>query len=127
MIGDVDRGSAWTRALLGVLAPEIHVCGDPAALPIVTALSELCGDSLEVRNYERLTPLKPLETTLGADYSKIEAGGCSCSSSLPWMITSLCSIPQYAPEHCVRAAYCRRLQVTAWWPSAAKTFTRFGA
>ena len=31
LIGDADRGWAWTRALLGVPAKEVHVCGEPAA------------------------------------------------------------------------------------------------
>lgn len=35
MIGDRDRGWGWTRALLGLPAKEIHVCGDPAALPLL--------------------------------------------------------------------------------------------
>ena len=35
LIGDDQRGAAWTRALLGVPANEVHVCGDESALPLV--------------------------------------------------------------------------------------------
>ena len=57
LIGDQDRGWAWTRALLGLPASEIHLCGEPAALPIITRLCEATNDELIVRNYERLGPL----------------------------------------------------------------------
>lgn len=30
MISDLHRGWAWTRALLGLQANEIHLCGDPS-------------------------------------------------------------------------------------------------
>ncbi|KAF0973146.1 hypothetical protein FDP41_008353 [Naegleria fowleri] len=43
MIEDNQRGSAWTRALLGLKAREIHVCGDGSALEIVKNL--VFGDS----------------------------------------------------------------------------------
>jgi len=29
MIADERRGHAWTQALLGLQAEEIHLCGDP--------------------------------------------------------------------------------------------------
>ena len=53
MIGDPHRGSAWTRAVLGVLAPEVHLCGDPAAEPALRSICKLMGDELEVRRTER--------------------------------------------------------------------------
>jgi ATP-dependent RNA helicase SUPV3L1/SUV3 len=37
MVGDEDRGFHWTRALLGVPAQEVHVCGDPSLVPVVKA------------------------------------------------------------------------------------------
>ena len=36
MIGDESRGWAWTRALQGVPANEVHLCGDGSALPLVS-------------------------------------------------------------------------------------------
>ena len=31
MIADPQRGYAWTRAILGVLSPEVHLCAAPEA------------------------------------------------------------------------------------------------
>lgn len=43
MIGDPDRGFHWTRALLGIPAAELHVCGDPSLIPVVQSLARLTG------------------------------------------------------------------------------------
>lgn len=74
MIGDEARGSAWTRALLGVPAREVHVCGDPAAEPVVAALAAATGDILEVRRYERMTSMTAEQKSLRADYSGVQDG-----------------------------------------------------
>lgn len=57
MIGDAARGWSWTRALIGLPAKELHVCGDPAALPLLRALASDCGEALEEVPYRRLAPL----------------------------------------------------------------------
>jgi ATP-dependent RNA helicase SUPV3L1/SUV3 len=49
MIADPNRGAAWTRAVLGVLAHEIHVCGDPATEEVLRALCAITGDEFVVR------------------------------------------------------------------------------
>lgn len=38
-----ERGWAWTRALLGVPAKEIHVCGDGTAVDIVQRIGSMIG------------------------------------------------------------------------------------
>lgn len=38
MIGDRERGSAWTKALLALKAKRIHLCGDERALGIVSKI-----------------------------------------------------------------------------------------
>ena len=48
MLGDEQRGWAWTRALLGVPANEIHICGDGSAVELVTGLASAMGEELEV-------------------------------------------------------------------------------
>lgn len=57
LVADEERGHSWTRAILGVLAEEVHICMSPVALDVVTHLIELCKDTYEVREYERKTPL----------------------------------------------------------------------
>jgi len=58
MIGSEDRGSAWTRALLGMPAREVHVCGDYTMLSLVKELCHVTGEELHVHEYKRLSPLK---------------------------------------------------------------------
>lgn len=58
MIGDLSRGHAWTRALQGVLANEIHLCGGLESAAIVQRIVEDIGDDFEMIKYERLSPLK---------------------------------------------------------------------
>ena len=55
MISDVDRGWAWTQALLGVNAKEVHLCGDDTALSAIAKIVELCGDEcMSFRNVSYL-------------------------------------------------------------------------
>jgi ATP-dependent RNA helicase SUPV3L1/SUV3 len=58
MIGDAQRGNAWTKALLGIRAKEIHVCCSPVALPVIQRLLDDCGDEYEIEQHERQTPLR---------------------------------------------------------------------
>lgn len=57
MIDDPDRGWAWTQAILGVQSERIHVCMSADALHIVQKLIGLCGDTWEIIEHERNTPL----------------------------------------------------------------------
>ena len=57
MIADKRRGHAWTNALLGLQADEIHLCGDMRAADLVRELLEKTGDELEFREYKRLSTL----------------------------------------------------------------------
>ncbi len=57
MIEDPQRGYAWTRAILGVLAPEVHLCAAPQARDILIRLIKSCGDSFEIIYHKRKTPL----------------------------------------------------------------------
>ena len=57
MIADNQRGWAWTRAIIGVLAPEVHICMAPEALDIVIKLIKDCGDTYEVIRHKRDTEL----------------------------------------------------------------------
>ena len=58
MISDWQRGGAWTEAILGVVAGEIHLCASPDAESLLIKLIEMCGDTYEIEYHERFTPLK---------------------------------------------------------------------
>ncbi len=58
MLTDPQRGWAWTRALINIQADEVHVCGDHSVLELVKKVLALCGDTLEVKEYTRMTELK---------------------------------------------------------------------
>lgn len=64
MIRDNSRGWAWTRALLGLIAEEVHLCGEPGAIELIRQLCLTTGEDVEVRNYKRLTELKVEDSAL---------------------------------------------------------------
>lgn len=49
LLQDPQRGWAWSRALLGISAKEIHLCGEAAAIPLVKNLLATAGETVEVR------------------------------------------------------------------------------
>ncbi len=57
MIADRDRGGAWTAAILGLCAEEIHACASPDAEGLLVRMIEDCGDELTIVRHERMTPL----------------------------------------------------------------------
>ncbi|XP_057758693.1 DExH-box ATP-dependent RNA helicase DExH16, mitochondrial [Arachis stenosperma] len=75
MLGCTSRGHSFTRALLGIAADELHLCGDPASVPLIQEILKVTGDDVEVHYYERLSPLVPLKVPLGS-YSNIRNGDC---------------------------------------------------
>lgn len=82
MISHEERGWAWTGALLGLLAKEIHVCGEERAVPIVRELCAMVGDKVVVHRYDRLTPLRVAGSSLNGDLSKLQKGDCIVSFSV---------------------------------------------
>ncbi|XP_037491333.1 ATP-dependent RNA helicase SUV3, mitochondrial isoform X2 [Jatropha curcas] len=75
MLGCKTRGFSFTRALLGISADELHLCGDPAAVPLIEEILKVTGDEVKVEYYKRLSPLVPLEIPLGS-FSNIQTGDC---------------------------------------------------
>lgn len=57
MIGDPQRGYAWTRAILGLRAQEIHVCCAPEAVTLLQKLISDCEDEVSIIEHTRQTPL----------------------------------------------------------------------
>ena len=72
MIADRQRGYAWTRAILGVLAPEVHLCAAPEAKDLLLRIIASCGDSYEVEVHHRKTPLVCMNHTV--DYTQVQPG-----------------------------------------------------
>lgn len=58
MINDDQRGTAWTRALLGLKCEEIHICGALNAKELLIKIIEDCQDEYEFREYKRSIPLE---------------------------------------------------------------------
>lgn len=58
MIGDSQRGAAWTRALLGLRCPEIHLCGALNAKEVLIDILSDCEDEYEIIEYVRQVPLE---------------------------------------------------------------------
>ncbi|KAF3483049.1 ATP-dependent RNA helicase suv3 [Arthroderma uncinatum] len=81
MIADPNRGWAWTRAVLGCQAKELHLCGEERAVPLIRQLVSLMGDTLEIHNYKRLNPLKTMTSSLKGDIKRLEKGDCVVSFS----------------------------------------------
>lgn len=74
LLADEHRGWAWTRALYGLPARELHLCGDGSALPLVRAAAAALGEELTVREYTRLTPLEVAPRSLDGDYANVRPG-----------------------------------------------------
>ena len=66
---------AWTRALLGIRADEVHLCGDTSCLNLIEKLCEVTGDELLVNKYTRLTSLTYLNSPLD-NLSNVRPGDC---------------------------------------------------
>lgn len=75
MIRDTSRGWAWTRALLGLCAEEIHVCGEPAAVAFIRELMFTTGEEVEVHTYQRLTPFSILDQAVES-LDNLKPGDC---------------------------------------------------
>lgn len=51
MIGCKTRGFSFTRALLGISANELHLCGDAAAVPLIQEMLKVADDDVKVVNF----------------------------------------------------------------------------
>lgn len=70
MIGDEERGWAWTQAVLGVQAKEVHLCGEVRTTDLIKQLCAMMGDKLIVHNYERLGKLQVMPKSLTSSDSE---------------------------------------------------------
>ena len=76
MISDPSRGWAWTQAILGLKAKELHICGEPTAVELLQKLFKSTNEEVEVKTYKRLTPLQVQDKSLKGNLKKIQKGDC---------------------------------------------------
>lgn len=76
MIGHDERGWAWTQALLGLKAKELHLCGEERSVPLIRELAASMGDKLKIHTYKRLSPLKTMSTSLHGRLNDLRKGDC---------------------------------------------------
>jgi ATP-dependent RNA helicase SUPV3L1/SUV3 len=72
MLGDPDRGWAWTAALMGVPGRTVYVLGAPEARGIVERAAAHLGEPLEVIELERMGPLVMLDRRV--EWADVTAG-----------------------------------------------------
>lgn len=72
MIANSQRGQAWTKALLGLRCKEIHICGAINAKELILSIINDCGDTFEIIEYKRQTPLEVI--TQPFSFNKITKG-----------------------------------------------------
>lgn len=100
MIGDDQRGWAWTQAVLGVQAKEVHLCGEARAVPLIQAICAKLGDEIVIHNYERLNPLQPMQESLGGSFDNLRKGDAVVSFSRFNLHTLKAGIEQATGKKC---------------------------
>ncbi|GEM06101.1 ATP-dependent RNA helicase suv3 [Rhodotorula toruloides] len=76
MIGDPQRGAAWTAAVIGSTCDELHLCGEESVVELIQTIAAELGDECIVKRYQRLSPLVVAEKSLEGDLGKIRRGDC---------------------------------------------------
>ncbi|KAF8822263.1 hypothetical protein IE077_004139 [Cardiosporidium cionae] len=75
LIADSQRGAAWTRALLGLQAKHVHLCGDTRFVSLIRKICTECNEKVFLHHYERLLPLRLEELPLSS-LDDIQSGDC---------------------------------------------------
>ncbi|RCK55123.1 ATP-dependent RNA helicase SUV3, mitochondrial [Candida viswanathii] len=92
MVADPRRGSVWTNAVLGVMAHEIHLCGEASAVPLIKKIVEVTGDELEVKNFKRLGKLTVENRAIRI--GELRKGDCLVAFSKRKIMRMKCDIEQ---------------------------------
>ncbi|KAI0544178.1 P-loop containing nucleoside triphosphate hydrolase protein [Xylaria curta] len=74
MIGDIERGWAWTQAFLGVQAKEVHLCGEERTVELIQSLCASLGDHCEIHRYKRLSGLETMHESLDGKLENLQKG-----------------------------------------------------
>lgn len=81
MIGDSERGWAWTQAFLGVQAKEVHLCGEERTVELIQSLCATIGDKCVINRYNRLSPLECMSESLHGTWKNLQKGDAIVSFS----------------------------------------------
>ncbi|KAI9782871.1 MAG: RNA helicase [Peltula sp. TS41687] len=100
MIGSSERGWAWTRALMGLQAKELHLCGEKRSESLIRQLAALMGDKLEVHHHERLSPLEPMKQSLRGRLKDLEKGDALIVFSRDGILAMKDSIEKRTGKRC---------------------------
>ncbi|KAL1868753.1 hypothetical protein VTK73DRAFT_3505 [Phialemonium thermophilum] len=100
MIADQERGWAWTQAVLGLQARELHLCGEERAVDIIKAMCARMGDKCIVHTYKRLNPLRTMQESLQGDFRKLEKGDCVVSFTRIGLHTLKAGIEKITGRRC---------------------------
>lgn len=76
MMSDLDRGWAWTNALLGVVSKEVHLCGEKSVLPLIKSIVKMTGDKLTINEYDRLGELTVENNPVKDGIKGLRKGDC---------------------------------------------------
>ena len=97
MIADERRGYAWTNALLGLQADEIHLCGDPRPYMLIKELVEMTGDTLECQEYQRLSNFEVEDASISS-LEDLRPGDCIVAFSRSKLFTIKAAINNLASK-----------------------------
>ncbi|KAH3902135.1 related to ATP-dependent RNA helicase SUV3, mitochondrial [Saccharomycodes ludwigii] len=76
MMGDPDRGWAWTNAVLGCNSKELHLCGEKSVLPLIRKIAAITGDELIINEYARLGELRVETSPIPNGLRSLQKGDC---------------------------------------------------
>ncbi|ABK43456.1 helicase domain protein [Magnetococcus marinus MC-1] len=99
MVGDADRGWAWTQAILGVRAKEVCVIAAPSARPVIEKLLRLTEEPWDVVELERLTPLQTMSKPVEA-LAEMEPGTALVAFSRAQVLRLKAEVEQATGKKC---------------------------
>jgi superfamily II DNA/RNA helicase len=100
MIADEERGWAWTQAVLGLQAKELHLCGEERTVDLITAMCARMGDRCVVHRYERLNPLWTERQSLRGSFKNLQKGDAVVSFSRVGLHTLKAGIENVTGKRC---------------------------
>jgi ATP-dependent RNA helicase SUPV3L1/SUV3 len=75
MAADSQRGHAWTSAIVGVAAKEVHLCGEERTVPVIEEIARSLGEELVIHRYKRLSPLAVMKNPISG-IGDLQKGDC---------------------------------------------------